>query len=517
MLRFGSEVLLATNHLASFAGSEIIVLEVAEFLDRRGCNVTLFTNYLSEQLAREPILQRIRVADSPPDILDFEFAWIQHQLFPLLNGAGPAAFDKLPPIAFAHLSPFEPMETPFVELENATAAAVLANSGETTAALRDLGITPELIKLFPNPAPLKFRRQPQRSGSSLSRILIVTNHPVPEVLEAAEMLSVELGAEYQLVGVGGSAVRITPELLLESDCVITIGKTVQYCLQAGVPVFCYDHFGGPGWLTESSFDLAAYHNFSGRCTGNRRSAAVLFRELVEGYAVAQQTVSSLHTRIGTLEEWFDDLEPLLQGRRGRLCAERPWREYRQIAALVARESAGRFKALDGNRRLEEMLSAKDAEIIALRQWQEEHESASREYTQSLRETLDAKDANLAALTAAVTALRDAHAQREQELKRLDATLHSRTDELASERARVAEREVQLRSQESVLAARNEELISVKQVLAARDEELESLRPALIAREQELTSVKDRLTTRDAELNSIRKHLKGSPTTEPGQP
>ena len=45
------------------------------------------------------------------------------------------------------------------------------------------------------------------------------------------------------------------ELLDHYDCVISIGKTVQYCLVQGIPVFLYDRFGGPGYLNESNYDL----------------------------------------------------------------------------------------------------------------------------------------------------------------------------------------------------------------------------------------------------------------------
>jgi hypothetical protein len=54
------------------------------------------------------------------------------------------------------------------------------------------------------------------------------------------------------------------ELLDHYDCVISIGKTVQYCLVQGIPVFLYDRFGGPGYLNESNYELAEYYNFSGR-------------------------------------------------------------------------------------------------------------------------------------------------------------------------------------------------------------------------------------------------------------
>ena len=57
---------------------------------------------------------------------------------------------------------------------------------------------------------------------------------------------------------------VNAELLKKYDVVITIGRTVQMGLVMGIPVYCYDHFGGPGYITTENIDFNEFYNFSGR-------------------------------------------------------------------------------------------------------------------------------------------------------------------------------------------------------------------------------------------------------------
>jgi hypothetical protein len=79
--------------------------------------------------------------------------------------------------------------------------------------------------------------------------------------------------------------RVDADLLDKFDAVMTIGKTVQYGLCAGKPVYCYDYFGGPGWLNEDNLQAARFHNFSGRGFATR-SAQSIAREIRDDFAEA---------------------------------------------------------------------------------------------------------------------------------------------------------------------------------------------------------------------------------------
>ncbi|GGF33085.1 hypothetical protein GCM10011399_27740 [Subtercola lobariae] len=162
------------------------------------------------------------------------------------------------------------------------------------------GVDGERMLVFGNPAPDEFYvDQPERRGS-LRRILVVSNHVPPELLEALDLLQrgdEQIEVEY----LGAVSGRETVQKIAEPsdfdgfDAVVTIGKTVQYALVRGVPVFCYDRFGGPGWLSAENFAEARAANFSGRGFGSLTSAEIV-EALTRGFAGAAECALALHAR-----------------------------------------------------------------------------------------------------------------------------------------------------------------------------------------------------------------------------
>lgn len=144
----------------------------------------------------------------------------------------------------------------------------------------------DMFTLIPNPVPLDFiAKSNEKTGWSgqLCKVAVISNHKVPELLEmarSAPWYTDFFGSEY------GNSVVITPDLLLGYDAIITIGKTVQYGIGLGIPVFEYDYNGGCGWITPHNINAEALTNFSGRTTHAKRNAQALIRDLEEGYADA---------------------------------------------------------------------------------------------------------------------------------------------------------------------------------------------------------------------------------------
>ena len=63
---------------------------------------------------------------------------------------------------------------------------------------------------------------------------------------------------------------------------ITIGKTVQYCLLSATPVFVYDYLGGFGYLDASNIERARYaisQDVVVRKLSAEEIASTLFRKL----------------------------------------------------------------------------------------------------------------------------------------------------------------------------------------------------------------------------------------------
>jgi hypothetical protein len=280
--------LLCTNHLIMWSGSELVVLDLAEALLARGWQVEVFTNVVTHALARAFEGAGIPVCVEPKGLraFDFDLVWVQHHTAPLLDyQLGPQS-RQATRFVFAHLSPYTEFEMPGLVIEPLLADLVLCNSRETEAVAigDDLEDLPR--RLFPNPAPSSFctiRRD--RRVAAPRRVAAISNHLPPEVGRALSLLRDRIGAECVFVGSEGDLYgRVTPTVLAPFDLIVTIGKSVQYALAAGIPVYCYDRFGGPGYLRDENFDRAAHFNFSGRCTRSPRSAEVLVQDILENYA-----------------------------------------------------------------------------------------------------------------------------------------------------------------------------------------------------------------------------------------
>ncbi len=95
----------------------------------------------------------------------------------------------------------------------------------------------------------------------------------------------------KIFGIEGEFKLITPEVLKDFDAVITIGRTVQYCLALGIPVYCYDRFGGPGWITESNIESASKFNFSGRCVDHFMTSHEIVHNIIKGFKSIENEIT----------------------------------------------------------------------------------------------------------------------------------------------------------------------------------------------------------------------------------
>lgn len=138
-------------------------------------------------------------------------------------------------------------------------------------------------------------RNRQPNGSSLSRIAVISNH-VPAEIHQAVPLFEAAGISCDLFGYENISVDITPEFLGSYDLVVSIGQTAQMCFATKTPLYCYDNFGGPGYLDVSSLDAAEHFNYSGRHAPVKRTAEELFDDVVAGYAVNSKNLDVFYER-----------------------------------------------------------------------------------------------------------------------------------------------------------------------------------------------------------------------------
>ena len=284
--------LICTHHLRTWAGSELVTLEMIEGLRDLGHAVSLYTPFTEHDFLSSTLSEEVPVHTDPDkvDLIEFDVVYSHHQtLSRILPGQnlnwlmGPTR----PVFLYNHLSPFEPFEFPGPFVEQMLADLVLCNSPETADRLAMFNSNYAKAIVFPNPAPAIFSVVAPMTTAPvrLQRLLSVSNH-LPEELETALDILEAQGVTVTRIGQATQSRRVVPDDLATHDAVVTIGKTVQYALCAHRPVFCYDKFGGPGWLLPERADAAAERNFSGRCTPGARRPEELVREITTGFAMA---------------------------------------------------------------------------------------------------------------------------------------------------------------------------------------------------------------------------------------
>lgn len=285
------KILLLTNHLAQFGGSEIVTLEVAETFLKIGCDVNIFTSYIDDPVRSHMDEMNLTYGaiDDCPSPENFDIIWSQHQLLPLLLAKyGMSSIENVF-LVNASLSPYEPLEIPGAVAE--VADMIVANSPETAERLVDLGVPDEKISVFYNAAPDSFNLT-RNSKPELQSVLVISNHMPEEIAIAIDILN-NKGLNAEHIGLPFNVKKVTPEIISSYDAIISIGKSVQYSLLSETPVYVYDRFGGPGWLNEDNIDNAEKFNFSGRCCRRQLSSETIADELISGYSKATSAIRTL--------------------------------------------------------------------------------------------------------------------------------------------------------------------------------------------------------------------------------
>lgn len=291
-----SAILLCQIGFESWGGSEIVSLELIEWFTTRGWRVDLFTTAFGAPIA-EAVTDKVEAgslrvvtlgSDHELDAHAYELIWVNQSLIPRSIVAQLANDPVTTPVVWHHMSSFQHLGLPLLyEVEHALASVITCMAPVAQDRMREYGFPGHDIELFDNPAPDEFvfheRRIPR---SALRTILVVSNHPPVELRDAAAILAAR-GIVMEFAGLSDSYGRITPQRIAKHDAVVTIGKTTQYALVMGVPVYSYDHFGGGGWILEKNLESEWYGNFAGRIARRVLSAEHIAEELEQGFGSAQ--------------------------------------------------------------------------------------------------------------------------------------------------------------------------------------------------------------------------------------
>lgn len=284
------KILITQSQLKNYSGSEIVTLELAEYFCAKGLDVTLLTHYLDDPVAQDLAkLSTVHVVVTGTkeaneiDVGVYDFIWVHHLTLTdkIIEQLATMSKKQRPKIVFHHMSASESLEFPtLLSAENELSDLILFNSLETRERVEAMGaIFPdEKVLIFGNPAPDSFfakKMSTESKSPELRKIAVISNHPPRELREAAVILR-RRGVNVDFIGrvAGGGPKRVTADTYSEYDAIVSIGKSVQYGIVNNTPVYCYDRFGGPGFLNQENYSLAMTRNFSGRGFDRKTSSQI---------------------------------------------------------------------------------------------------------------------------------------------------------------------------------------------------------------------------------------------------
>jgi O-antigen biosynthesis protein len=290
------KILLTNHHLSDYAGSELVTLDLATEFQQRGWDVTVATFRLGGEIEtkfQERSIQVVNVLNESLVQLEFDLVWGHH--YPVLVKCLIDDSVKTKHLVISSLSPYEPLEAiPFFDDQ---ANLILCNSEETKAEIiKDKNFSDvEAAKLFvfKNSVPSDwFDLSLSRNSSTLKKLAIISNHSPQENSAIIDLLKSKK-VDADLIGSYGSSKLVDIDLLTLYDAVITIGRTTQHCMALEIPVFCYDRFGGPGWITPANLELAEWFNYSGRCCHQKLSTDQIVNRLIDEFVEAKRHTAFL--------------------------------------------------------------------------------------------------------------------------------------------------------------------------------------------------------------------------------
>lgn len=288
-------VLFLCMHMNGFHGSVLHVLEYAEYFVKNGADVSVASMFIADEqtaFAKKLGIHLYLLQDIPKDT-QYDLVFALHLfLFPYLILRG---------LHYKHvitmtLSAFEPLEmVPPAQLWTHFDVMTCISDEIIEMYQKRFKVHPKQFTKIPNHIPLRFYEHVNTKrhwNAAISNVCVVSNHSLQEVdkLKKDAPFGVDyFGTEYN------NNVLITPDILLRYDVIITIGKTVQYGLSLGIPVFEYDRFGGCGYISLENIDREERMNFSGRATRVKMNSEEMLRRIQSGYGAACAEAVALKT------------------------------------------------------------------------------------------------------------------------------------------------------------------------------------------------------------------------------
>ena len=276
-------ILFTGYYFDGYHGSMMHICEIGKYLKSFGHNIYIASCIIDDKIKKytEELGLNLYYADEIPLDIHYDLIWAYH--FPIINYLyqKQIKYDK---IICGCLSGFlHPLETPPLFCKNNN-IPIFVNSKETKSNLiKEYPVFENKVDILINSVPDEFLLHKKTTyDNSLKKIAIVSNHVPKELLETIRTFK-RMKIKVDIFGSEFKHIPVTPELLSDYDLIITIGKTVQYALFMGIPVYNYDYMGGSGYIRLNNIDNEEFYNFSGRSHNRKLSSDDIICEILAYY------------------------------------------------------------------------------------------------------------------------------------------------------------------------------------------------------------------------------------------
>lgn len=283
--------LLTNFFFAKYTGSELHVLEIARLFEKRGYEVTIAVFDKSYPLLEKAgTINIVDVLNEELECFDYDIVFVQH--YPVLDYLCCRYNLSYKKLIISKLSVIHALE--HLPVCTKEADLILCVSDECADEVYHTIGENEKIRVFKNSVSEEFflAYHEQKTVQTLTKIAIISNHVPEELQQFSEIVEEKYQVDY--IGMQYSPRLVDAELLKEYDLIITIGRTVQQCFAAGIPVYVYDYFGGPGYIDDDNFVIAEKNNFSGRGGFGKKTALELKADIESNYQKNLLNLEKLH-------------------------------------------------------------------------------------------------------------------------------------------------------------------------------------------------------------------------------
>lgn len=292
MKKMKKRALLTNFFFAKYTGSELHALEMARLFEKKGYEVTIAVFDKSYPLLEKAgTIHIVDVLNEELECVDYDIVFVQH--YPVLDYLCCRYNISYKKLIISKLSVIHDLE--HLPVCTKEADLILCVSDECADEVHRIIGKNEKTRVFKNSVSGEFFEiyHEQKDVQKLMKIAIISNHVPEELQEFSKIVEGEYEVDY--IGMQYNPRLVDAELLKEYDLIITIGRTVQQCFAAGIPVYVYDYFGGPGYIDDENFAIAEINNFSGRGGFGKKTALELKADIESNYQKNLLNLEKLNT------------------------------------------------------------------------------------------------------------------------------------------------------------------------------------------------------------------------------